>query len=146
MEIPKTVMTIIAAVLIFSVGSLVVLAVANSDSRPEYVSAISVYINADGTDATHIQGALYSENGALRSTTNQYELVEDSWNVLYFPNPVRVDTKDSNYILTVQGDGSISIPSTGSGYISEPATYGNFPGTINNLTSTSDLSIYAIYQ
>ena len=66
MEIPKTVMTIIAAVLIFSVGSLVVLAVANSDSRPEYVSAISVYINADGTDATHIQGALYAyKNGAF---------------------------------------------------------------------------------
>jgi hypothetical protein len=146
MEMTKTVVAIIAAVLVLGFGSMAVFGLASQDTRPEYVKGITVYVNADGTDATHIKGAIYNANGYLVATTNAYEIVGDSWNVLYLPSDVRLDTKDRSYILTVQGDGDISVPSSGEDYITEAATYGTFPASLSDITSTSDLSIYAIYR
>jgi hypothetical protein len=146
MEMSKTIAAVIAAVLILGFGSMMVFGVAGQDSRPEFVKGLTVYVNGEGTDATYIRGAIYNSNGFLLATTPQYEIVEDSWNVLYFSGDIKLDPKDSSYVLTVQGDGDISVPSNGEGYITEASTYGSFPSSIDNITSTSDLSIYAVYR
>jgi len=146
MEIGKTTIAILTGVIILLVGTVVVFNVADSDSRPEYVRGICVFVNGDGTDATYIQGALYDSAGNLLGTTNTYEIVEDSWNVLYCSSDIRIETKNTAFILAVQGDGGISVPCTGEDYISENSTYGSFPVDIIDTECTSDLSIYILYR
>lgn len=146
MELKNIFITIIVSILILSFGTIVIMNLNSDDNRPEYIKAIAVYVNEEGTDANHIRGALYNNNGYMLASTPEYEIVENSWNVLYFQYPVKVDTKDQSYILAVQGDGDISIPASGADYIVEDATYGTFPATLNDTTSTDTLSIYAVYR
>ncbi|AAM05966.1 hypothetical protein [Methanosarcina acetivorans] len=146
MELKDAAITIVLAAIVLSVGAITVFGLDNSDTKPEYVTGLAVFVNDDGTEATHVRGAIYNEAGYMVATTPEYEIVGDSWNIMYFNRAQRISTSDSSYILAIQGDGTISVPTTGEDYIFEEATYGTFPGSLEDISCADDLSIYALYQ
>lgn len=146
MDFVKVTVTVIAAVLALALATMVISSIDDSTQYAEDVSGIAAFVNDEGTTATYLQGAIYSADGSLMGTTGQIEFVRDSWNTMRFSRPIRIDTKDNNFILAVQGDGQISVPADGENYIVQDAEYGTFPAQLDGYAGNdSKLSIYAIY-
>ncbi len=143
------IITILVVVITLSIGSMIIFNLDALQENEKPISGISVFVNDADTTATYATAAIYRADGSLLATTNEKELVMDSWNILSFQDPVQVNAdNEEQYIIMVSGNGDISIPSTGEDYISQATDgYGSFPDTLSDFSgSSSKLSIYAIYS